>query len=383
MSVVDTKNNLYEHSAAKVELYTSYLERYLVILDKNEYISQINLYDVFCGLGIYENGGKGSPVQAFELVKVLKDQGKISKNICLWLNDYNPHRVGRVRKYIEENYPGQGYCKIKYTSLDAGNCLQEIQHQIATNVKDTHNLLFIDPYGYKTVKKSSIDALMGLGHVEVLVFLPVDDIYRFADYSIKHRSEPQFAPLAEFLFDFFQPGHKVLSGKVQNERELIDCLCEAFSVNQSYYSTSYFIERSVNKYYALFFITKNALGCEKMLEVKWSLDEARGKGFKREEPNLFSDVFLEEDQKDMSNMLRDNLVGFLRTEKTNQDIYDYVLRLGFLPKHANEVLRSLQNSGLLLVTGMNKDDKIRKGAFHIKYTSPQEKGIKSIKFRVR
>ena len=120
-----------------------------------------------------------------------------------------------------------------------------------------------------------------------------------------------------------------------------------------------------------------------MLEVKWSLDEARGKGVKREEPNLFSDVFLEEDQKDMSNMLRDNLVGFLRTEKTNQDIYDYVLRLGFLPKHANEVLRSLQNSGLLLVTGMNKDDKIRKGAFHIKYTSPQEKGIKSIKFRVR
>lgn len=383
MSVADTKKNLYEHSAAKVELYTLYLERYLVILDKNDYINQINLYDVFCGLGIYENGGKGSPVQAFELVKALKDQGKVSKKICLWLNDFNPNRVNRVRKYIDDNYSGQTYCDIKYTSLEAGDCLREIQSYISQNNKYSHNLLFIDPYGYKTIKRSSIDAVMSLGHAEVLVFLPVDDIYRFAGYALAHKEEAQFAPLAEFLSDFFKPGHKVLTGDVQSERELIDYLCEAFSENRSYYSTSYYIERSANKYYALFFVTKNALGCEKMLEVKWILDEASGKGFKKEEPNLFSDIFLEEDQKDMSNLLRDNMVAFLRTDKTNEEIYDFVLRKGFLPKHANEVLRSLQNTGQLFVSGTGTGDKIRKGTFHIKYTSPQEKGKYCIKFRVR
>ena len=383
MSVAETKNNLFEHSAAKVELYTKYLERYLVILDKNEYVGKINLYDVFCGLGIYENGGKGSPVQAFELVKKLKDQGRISKRIALWLNDFNPRRVDKVKHYIEDNYPGQNYCEVKYTSLDAGDCLQEIHRCIIKNKKDTHNLLFIDPYGYKTVKKSLIDSIMSLGHTEVLVFLPVDYLYRFAEHALKHKSESQFAPLANFLSEFFRPGHKVLTGKVQNEREFIDCLTEAFSNNQTYYSTSYYIERSVNKYYALFFVTKNALGCEKMLEVKWTLDESSGRGFKKEEPSLFSNFFMKEEQKDMSNLLRDKLVAFMRTERTNEDIYDFVLRRGFLPKHANDVLRSLQNSGQLIVTGTEGASKIRKGTFHIKYSSPQNKGKNYIKLRVK
>lgn len=383
MSVAETKNNLFEHSAAKVELYTKYLERYLVILDRNEFVGKINLYDVFCGLGVYENGGKGSPVQAFELVKTLKDQGKISKRVALWLNDYNPRRVDKVKHYIEDNYPGQNYCEVKYTSLDASDCLQEIQRSIIKSKKDTHNLLFIDPYGYKIVKKSLIDAIMSLGHTEVLVFLPVDYIYRFAEHALKHKNESQFAPLANFLSEFFRPGHKALSGKVQNEREFIDCLTEAFSDNQAYYSTSYYIERSVNKYYALFFITKNALGCEKMLEAKWKLDESSGRGFKKEEPSLFSDFFIEEEQQDMSNFLRDKLVAFLRAEKTNEDIYDYALRLGFLPKHVNDVLRSLQDGNLLIVAGIDSSRKIRKGTFYIKYTSPQEIGKNVLKFRVR
>ena len=62
----NVKTTLQEHSRAKVEFYTTYLKRYLRIVNRVSFISQINIYDVFCGMGIYEDGGKGSPIAAFE-----------------------------------------------------------------------------------------------------------------------------------------------------------------------------------------------------------------------------------------------------------------------------------------------------------------------------
>lgn len=54
----DPKHNLMLHSRAKVEFYKNYLERYLRILCLSKYINNVNIYDVFCGMGIYEDGEK-------------------------------------------------------------------------------------------------------------------------------------------------------------------------------------------------------------------------------------------------------------------------------------------------------------------------------------
>jgi three-Cys-motif partner protein len=67
----NVKTTLQEHSKAKVEFYTSYLKRYLRIINRVPLISHINIYDVFCGMGIYEDGGKGSPIAAFEVIEEL------------------------------------------------------------------------------------------------------------------------------------------------------------------------------------------------------------------------------------------------------------------------------------------------------------------------
>ena len=48
---------MYEHSEVKVRLLKLYLERYLNILTHSPFFTDIYVYDLFCGEGMYEEGG--------------------------------------------------------------------------------------------------------------------------------------------------------------------------------------------------------------------------------------------------------------------------------------------------------------------------------------
>ena len=65
----DVKNTMQLHSQAKVKFYEEYLTRYLRILYKSSFIKNINIYDIFCGAGIYDDGKAGSPVVAYHAIK--------------------------------------------------------------------------------------------------------------------------------------------------------------------------------------------------------------------------------------------------------------------------------------------------------------------------
>jgi len=64
-----SQKNILPHSQAKLDLYQKYLERYFTILGLAKRITKVNIYDVFSGTGIYENGKAGSPILAFEKVR--------------------------------------------------------------------------------------------------------------------------------------------------------------------------------------------------------------------------------------------------------------------------------------------------------------------------
>jgi len=64
-----TKEVLLPHSVAKINLYVKYLSVYLNILHRVDFIKKTYLFDLFAGEGIYEDGGKGSPIQTMETIK--------------------------------------------------------------------------------------------------------------------------------------------------------------------------------------------------------------------------------------------------------------------------------------------------------------------------
>jgi hypothetical protein len=139
-----------------------------------------------------------------------------------------------------------------------------------------------------------------------------------------------------------------------------------------YYAASYYLERGAKKcgahYFALFFMSSNTKGFEKILEVKWALDDANGKGFNKPNPQM--DLFEEMDREEckqnhflhLEGILKDALAGL----KTNREIYDITLRSEYLPKHANDVLRKFQKDGNLDVVIISDNSPADKNSFYLR-----------------
>lgn len=370
----NSQNTMLAHSRAKVEFYEKYLERYLPILSHSPYICTINIYDVFCGRGVYENGGEGSPVRALKAIVDAKKKYPSNTRVVLRLNDKDEQNIESVKQYIAQEVPGyEQYCDVKFASVDAESLLDSMATWLAGTKKDERNLLFIDPYGYKAIHKDTIDRLMRNGKTEIILFLPVSFMHRFKDYALEADSET-IAPLKRFTEDFFPERHPIRNvDEEMNVHEYIDNLKEAFSYGGNYYTASYQIEREKGKFFALFFMTSNLLGFEKILEVKWKLDEEDGNGFRLAKASpyvqlsLFEEDFAEAKRQEHSKLLREYLLDYLKEPRNNGEVYESVMKRGYLGKHATGVLKQLQDEGKLDVVDIVTGNAARKGSFYLNY----------------
>ena len=370
---VDVKNTMQIHSKAKVDFYKTYLERYVAILCQSQYIRHIRIYDVFCGMGIYEDGGKGSPVVAYDTIKGIYEAHNITNKteIELVVNDKSEARIAKVKKYIDLNK--HSYCNVRPYNLEINQLLEVIVPEINNTPADTRNLVFIDPYGYKDIKKELLLELMKNGRTEVILFLPISHMQRFTNAAIQDEDAIiQYEPLREFVYSFFPDTDHPIRQNTVKAMDYINYVANALKFNNKFFATSYFIERDKANYFALFFMSSNIFGFEKILETKWKLDEEHGGGFRLPEKeqtiDMFADEFALETKNENARRLKKILEEALKSPKTNNDIYELVVRNEFLPKHANEVLKDLQNTNpkfsvIDILTGR----KARKSAFYLTY----------------
>ena len=100
-----SKDIMLAHSKAKVNFYQSYLERYLSIMSVTQFFDTINIFDVFCGRGEYDDGGLGSPIRAVETIIKIKKEKNSDLKVNLFLNDAQKKYVERVKAYIEDHFP--------------------------------------------------------------------------------------------------------------------------------------------------------------------------------------------------------------------------------------------------------------------------------------
>ena len=367
----NVKNTLQIHSQAKVGFYKTYLERYLAILCKSQYIKNINIYDVFCGKGIYDDGGKGSPIVAYDTIKKTFESFTFTAetNITLIVNDISEERISTVKDYIVRNeHP---YCSVKHYNLDVDDLFKVIIPAINQSPNDTRNLVFIDPYGYKNIKKELLFDLMKNGKTEVILFLPISHMQRFTNVAIQDEDDiAQYAPLRDFVYSFFpDPEHPIRQNSV-SAKEYITYISDSLRFGNKFFTTSYFIERDKSNCFALFFMSSHIYGFEKILDVKWTLDEDHGGGFKLPEPtgNLFANEFALEAKIENAKKLEDILIDFIKKPRTNNDIYKEVLINEYLPKHATDVLKKVQEeNNKLHVEDIHNGRPARKGAFYLSY----------------
>jgi len=346
---------LLEHSKAKVELLGKYLDRYLNIIANDRYTKKIKVYDLFCGEGEYDNGGKGSPLIILKAINDLhilnKAQNEVIPPIDVRFNDLDSQKIAKLKSLITNrklHHPKFG--NISFSNDDYKNIVQQIVAALSIQKKEK-SFIFIDPYGYKSISAKEIKDLLKYKNSEVLLFLPTQFMYRF-DKNGTPQALLDF--IQELDYENWLPTNSVWKFIEQLKKQFSDFL------GREYFVDTFSIEKDPQTVYCLFFFSSHIRGFEKMLETKWLLDMEKGKGWSYEKT---FDLFASQEK----NILEEKLLDYILTGKrSNGDLYDFTLRNSFLPKHATEICKHLQKQNKLFVYTDNKV-KLRKGAFYINY----------------
>lgn len=376
----DARKVILPHSQAKLDFYKDYLKRYIPILQLAEFTTSINIFDVFCGTGIYEDGKKGSPILAFDAIKESYENTlKLNKQLTpinLFINDLEKGKVEQVKQYLESQ--SKDICKLDFQNKDAIDFLTDIYCKINLQTTKDRNLILIDPYGYKNIRKEIIEKLIQKKrNTEIILFLPISQIYRFTNSALEEENIKVQA-LKDFIESFFpDKEHPIYKNQLTEEKDLIEYIRIALTFDDKYFATSYYIQRdNKNHYYALFFISPNIYGLEKILEVKWTLNEEHGQGFEQKnhgtnqpQINLFEDFFKENSRIEQYEKLEKLILNFIAEKKTvtNNELYLFTLKNNFLKKHSNDVLRNLLNSNRISVTNFETKELTKKAYFYLGY----------------
>ncbi|PHR70321.1 MAG: hypothetical protein COA67_08425 [Lutibacter sp.] len=372
-----TKDVLLEHSRAKVELLGTYLSTFLNIISRVKYVDKIHVYDLLCGEGKYSDGHEGSPIV---ILKTIKNHYYFNKKTCpnidVLFNDngnsdieFDKSKIERVEE-ISQNIFKPNNVNVEFFNKDYLEICPLVLDKVNKSKKAKH-LIFIDPHGYKEIKLNHIINFLSNGNSEVILFLPLFDMYRFANKSYDIDFKGGNA-LRSFLNDCFD-GKEINFSSVF---DFTDNLKQSFIKKTGCFVDTFLLEKDKSNYYGLFFFTPNALGFEKMLSAKWKVDSEQGRGFSKRIENQSS---LFESNVEISNYPYE-LEKFLKEgNKTNGEVYMFGLKKGYLPKHTKEVLKPLRVNGKLKVIDIyDKETPIN--GYYLKYENYKKLPKKKVFF---
>ncbi len=349
----DSQVTMYEHSRIKVQLLGLYIEKYLNILSLSKYIESVIIYDLFCGAGIYENGGKGSPIIFLEALSKIPPNLNSQNSFHLHFNDIKEEKIKELQKEINRtNLNSNKSTSLTYSSVDYKKILPSVVTRFS-GFRKSRGFIFIDPYGYKEIRLSHIRELLRPGTTEVLLFLPTQFMFRFEE-----KGTPE--SLKEFISELIPTSEYP---KSTTGLDFIERLKDGFKskIGNDKFVDTFIITREKNQFFCLFFFTSHIYGFDRMLEAKWKLDEEDGRGWKY---NTTNDLFSTVEVSPNTYKLECGLKQFLTDFKTNAEIYEFTLHLGYLPKHSLAILTKFQNEDSLDV---NSEVKVNKGAFYLSY----------------
>lgn len=352
-------HNLPEHSQAKVQLLGEYIKGYLAVIT-NTYVTNIKIYDLFCGEGIYDNNGEGSPIILLKAVKEvynsLVNDNKIPPKMDCFFNDTNEQKIEKLKNYIDqENLYDEQFGILTFSSQTYDNCLGRLLELVENAKNDEKIFVFIDPYEYKHIKAEHIKKLIKNKKTEVLLWLPTQFMYRF-----EKKSTPPV------LYDFFEEINMQISENEFGESNIWKFLKNLKNAFQNFLTDDFFVDnfsikKAQNSIFCLYFFTPHIRGFEKMMDAKWKIDQENGRGWEyKSQQSLFFEH--------KTNELEIKLKNFLKSKTCfNGDIYEFTLREGYLPTHTTEIFEKLQENGILdvIITSTNK--KARKKSFYVNY----------------
>jgi len=267
-------------------------------------------------------------------------------------NDKSPKNALSVEKLVR---PLADKHQKLHVGITQENAISVLENIAAQKLGDHEKrFLFVDPFGYKDISIANILRLLSGGKTELLLFQPCSFMHRFAEKStpealevfLQELSSGQGWPQGLGTYEYISRTKDLLQQRVGDD----------------FFVDSFTIKKDARNIYCLFFFSPHIRGFEKMLEAKWAMDGLAGTNWHFDEVNA-GELFAQNDP--LTDKLENGLLDFFSAEngRFNFEIYERTLRLGFLPKHAKQILESLIKRGRIRVELIEG----RKGAFYLGY----------------
>lgn len=350
----------------KLELYRKYIRSWLPVFISQNY-KHIEILDLFAGPGSDADGNSGSPLITIEEIGIYCQNLKQHKcTVNIILNDINNESIKILNDNLEEkkiccakknncdDYGRKYICpyEVKITNRD----FSDIFNDIYINCKENQHIprfIFLDQFGMKYITKDVFKKLIKLQKTDFMFFISSNHLMRF-------KQSPEFNKHLDIKdLDFSKPS---------------ECHRTLYTYYKSLVDKHGFIGQfSIKKgsaYYGLIFYSNSPLGLSKFIDAAWKIDPLTGETNHDidDDPIKSGELLIDFAGDGKINTVKklvhfkSLLIDFLKSPRTNENIYIFALENGISISKTNEILRTLEIENKLSFKGTR-----RKGAFYLGY----------------
>ena len=335
----------------KLEIFSECFKAWLPVFLHDKYTQSIHVLDLFAGSGSDSEGYPGSPLKLLieargsDRQNCINTAKPIAFTFCEFMKKKHQELKDSIDSHISscktENSCSE--CVFKYDVLQDEFVNVFNKPTIIRILKDRAigKFILLDQNGFKEIDKSVFQRLISYPKVDFIFFISSSVIKRFK----KHPNT--LAHIQSSNIDF--------SGKKQGEchRVIADYFRNQIPDNSEYYLHHFTIKKQSN-YYGLIFGTSHSYGMEKFLKVCWEIDPFSGEAnFNIDNNCLQDDLFFEEGKSFKLDRVKEKLKSDILAGKIRDNSSGLIaaLKAGCLPKVFTEVVKEIEQQGLILRTG--------------------------------
>lgn len=319
----------------KLRIFSDYFKEWLPVFvsPKKPFWKNIQIYDLFAGMGKDNSGVLGSPLIILEELSKWKTSIKEnSLNVQVIINEFLPKYYQALKENIDE-YKKEKVFEIK----DYNEDFNSVFERYYDSMKLSANFLFLDQNGIKQITETVFNKIIELKQTDFLFFISSSFIKRFSEV------------------DSFQKYLKITKQDLEGKsyyhihRIVLDYYRSLIPNGTKYFLAPFSIKKPAG-IYGLIFGTNHIYGLEKFLKVCWKHDQLTGEAnfdIDNEKidilkPSLFEEYNIPKKIQLFENELEAKILN--EALKTNYEVYCFSLEQGFLPKHSNKILMQLKNT---------------------------------------
>ena len=250
-----------EASEVKSTIVSEYFKIWASIMNKKANSDKLAYIDLYSGPGRYDDGSKSTPLKVMEFIANDKD---LSQKMVTVFNDANPAFASNLDSELRQI---DGYDNLKYKPRVLNTQIGEDICKLFNSTNLVPTFAFIDPWGYKGLTSSLIQALTKDWGSDCIFYFNYNRINMgLNNNSVKEHIDSLFGvEIANKL-------RKEIENLSPEERELtiLNTLAESLKARNNYYVLPFrFMKNGKRTSHYLILVSKHALAYITMKEIMY------------------------------------------------------------------------------------------------------------------